>query len=276
MIPGRGRAWWEEGPWKRVSGSPASGNQLLEESGSLEDYHVVIICILYFSFCMLNIILCDLWAVSFNDHSPIRWILLSLFYMWKSTERLSGLLKVMQQISAKTRIQLKMCDPQTFILSILLPLVIREAEARGIVRRNCPPKTLEDISDEKIRWREPCSLSPLRWGSRGATEEMLFIYFLADYGELGRFETSHSNFWIWVLSTWCLYSLNLEMAELFWAQSKSCGFKNMPLYLSLPLQDYWKLAQLWPEAPSSHTVFSTHPKQLKHPEVAASGEWLSD
>lgn len=45
------------------------------------------------------------------------------------------------------------------------------------------------------------------------------------------------------------------MAELFWAQSKSCGFKNMPLYLSLPLQDYWKLAQLWPQAPNSHTVF---------------------
>ena len=152
MIPGRGRAWWEEGPWKRVSGSSASGSQLLEESDSLEDYHVVMICILYFSFCVLNIILCDLWAVSlFTDHSPIRWILLSLFYMWKNTERPSGLLKVIQQMSAKTRIQLKICDPQTFISSTLLPLVIREAEAGGIVRRNCPPKTLEDISDEKIR-----------------------------------------------------------------------------------------------------------------------------
>lgn len=149
MIPGRGRAWWEEGPWKIVSGSTATRNQLLEESGSLEDYRVVIIRILYVGFCMPNVILCDLWALSlFNDRNPIRWILLSLFYMWKNTERPSDLLKVTQQISAKAEIQLKMCDPQTFILSILLPQLITAAGAGDIVRRNCPPKTLEDFSDE--------------------------------------------------------------------------------------------------------------------------------
>lgn len=148
MIPGRGRAWWEEGPWKIVSGSTATRNQLLEESGSLED-RVVIIRILYVGFCMPNVILCDLWALSlFNDRSPIRWILLSLFYMWKNSERPSDLLKVTQQISAKAEIQLKMCDPQTFILSILLPQLITAAGAGDMVRRNCPPKTLEDFSDE--------------------------------------------------------------------------------------------------------------------------------
>lgn len=72
---------------KRVSGSTASRNKLLgggvgRESGSLEEHYLVIIPILYFGFCVPGIVLCDLRALCpFNAHSPIRWILLSLFYI---------------------------------------------------------------------------------------------------------------------------------------------------------------------------------------------------
>lgn len=80
---------------------------------------------------------------------------------------------------------------------------------------------LEDLSNQETN-QKTGSLSP--GCVVGDTERSLLCVFKLQ----GRNETSHSNVRIWACSTWCLYTLNLEMAELFWAQSESCGFKNMP------------------------------------------------
>lgn len=90
-------------------------------------------------------------------------------------------------------------------------------------KKDCKGKFLflEDLSNQEIN-QKTGTLSP-GWVVGDTDRSLLCVFKLR-----GRNETSHSNVRIWACSTWRLYTLNLEMAELFWAQSESCGFKNMP------------------------------------------------